>query len=139
MRDFLPSDRLAEPRVSVGLWALAADTEEEAQRLASSARMTLRLLRRGRLIPVPPPDKAQRFLEQDGDPRGFGKRRAIIGTPNQVREGIELAAAEYGAEEAIVLTITHDHGARRRSYELIAEAFGLEAGQPAELEPFTQM
>ncbi|MEA2374051.1 MAG: hypothetical protein QOD53_514 [Thermoleophilaceae bacterium] len=137
VRDFTPSTRGSEPRVSVGLWALAADTEEEAQRLASSARMTLRLLRRGRLVPVPPPDKAQRFLDQDGDPRGFGKRRAIIGTPDQVREGIEAAAGEYGADEAIVLTITHDHGARRRSYELIAEAFGAEVSEPAELSPLS--
>jgi hypothetical protein len=35
-------------------------------------------------------------------------------------------AVEYGAEEVIVVTITHDHQARRRSYELIAEAFDLE-------------
>ena len=39
-----------------------------------------------------------------------------------------------GAEEVIVVTITHDHGARRRSYELIAEAFGLE---PREVKPTT--
>jgi hypothetical protein len=35
-------------------------------------------------------------------------------------------ADEYGAEELIVVTITHDHQARRRSYELIADAMGLE-------------
>ena len=110
-------------RVSVGVWALAAETEEEAQRLASSSRMTLRLLRRGRLIPVPPPEKAQRFLEQDtGGARGTS-RRGIVGTPDVVRERIEAVAADYGADEVIVLTITHDHAARRRSYELIAEAF----------------
>ena len=40
--------------------------------------------------------------------------------------GLEEVAREYGADEAIVVTITHDHAARRRSYELIAEAFGLE-------------
>jgi hypothetical protein len=42
-----------------------------------------------------------------------------------VRAGLEEVAAEYRAEEVILVTITHDHGARRRSYELIAEAFGL--------------
>jgi luciferase family oxidoreductase group 1 len=110
-------------RVAVGVWALAADTEEEAQRLASSSRMTLRLLRRGQLIPVPPPETAQRFLEHDdGGARGT-TRRGIVGTPEVVRARIEQVAAEYGAEEVIVLTITYDHAARRRSYELIAEAF----------------
>jgi luciferase family oxidoreductase group 1 len=112
-----------EGRVSVGVWALAAETEEEAERLASSSRMTLRLLRRGQLIPVPPPEKALRFLERDqGGARGTG-RRGIVGTPDEVRRRIEEVAADYGAEEVIVLTITHDHAARRRSYELIAEAF----------------
>ena len=42
-----------------------------------------------------------------------------------MRAGIEEVAGEYGAEEVIVVTITYDHAARRRSYELIAEAFGL--------------
>jgi alkanesulfonate monooxygenase SsuD/methylene tetrahydromethanopterin reductase-like flavin-dependent oxidoreductase (luciferase family) len=48
----------------------------------------------------------------------------IVGSPARVREGIEEVARAYGAEEAIVVTITHEHAARRRSYELIAEAFG---------------
>jgi luciferase family oxidoreductase group 1 len=110
-------------RVAVGVWALAAETDDEAQRLASSSRMTLRLLRRGQLIPVPPPEEALRFLEHDdGGARGT-TRRGIVGTPDVVRARIEEVAAEYGAEEVIVLTITYDHAARRRSYELIAEAF----------------
>jgi len=44
-----------------------------------------------------------------------------------VRTGIEGLASEYGAEEVIVVKITHDHAARRRSYELIAEAIDLGA------------
>jgi luciferase family oxidoreductase group 1 len=117
------------PRVAVAAWAICAETEEEAQLLAASSRMTLRLLRQGRLIPVPPPEKALRFLEKEGagpsDSRGAG-RRGVIGDPDAVRAGLEQLAADYGAEEVIVVTITHDHAARRRSYELIAEAFALE-------------
>ena len=56
---------------------------------------------------------------------GAAGRRRIVGRPDTVRAGIEEVAAEYGADEVIVVTITHDHDARRRSYELIAEAFGL--------------
>jgi luciferase family oxidoreductase group 1 len=122
--------RLPEPRLSVAVWVIAAETDEEAQRLASSSRMTMTLLRQGRLIPVPPPEKAVRFLEEHGSPpsgsRGGG-RRAVIGSPETVRAGIEEVAAAYGAEEVMVVTITYDHAARRRSYELIAEAFGLPA------------
>ena len=72
---FEPSERLATPRVAVAVWAVCADTDEEAQRLAASGRMTLTLLRQGRLIPVPPPEKALRFLaEQGADPTGAGPR-----------------------------------------------------------------
>ena len=54
---------------------------------------------------------------------GVVGRRAIVGTPDAVRSGLEEVARDYGAEELIVVTITYDHAARRRSYELIAEAF----------------
>jgi luciferase family oxidoreductase group 1 len=122
--DFEPSERLATPRVAVAVWAICAETDEEAQRLASSSRMTFTLLRQGRLVPVPPPEKALRFLAgQEGG--GGGGRRGVIGSPETVRAGLEEVASRYGAEEVIVVTITWDHAARRRSYELIAEACGL--------------
>jgi luciferase family oxidoreductase group 1 len=120
--------RAEAPQVAVGAWALAAETDEEAERLASSARMSFTLLRQGRLIEVPPPEKALRFLKSQGEQTG---RRWIVGTPDAVRAGLESLAADYGAEEVIVVTITHDHAARKRSYELIAEAFGRPAAVAA--------
>ncbi len=130
---FTTGERLAAPKLSVAVWVIAADTDEEAQQLAASSRMSMTLLRQGRLIAVPPVEKALRFLEQNGSPsagsRGGG-RRAVIGSPAKVRAGIEEVAEQYGAEEAMIVTITFDHAARRRSYELIAEAFGLERGIP---------
>src|SRR4051795_1914376 len=126
---FVDSERLGAPLVSGGVIAICADTDEDAERLASSSRMMLSLLRQGRLIEIPPVDKALRYLETRE--RSPGGRRAVIGAPETVRAGIEQVAAEYGADEVLVLTITHDHGARRRSYELIAEAFGLAAAQPS--------
>lgn len=128
---FVAARQLAAPVTAVAAWVLCADSDEEAQRLASSSRMTLTLLRRGQLIPVPPPEKALEFLRREGklreerpDWRGGG-RRGIIGSPETVRTEIEQLAEQYGAEEVIVVTITHDHGARRRSYELLAEVMGL--------------
>jgi alkanesulfonate monooxygenase SsuD/methylene tetrahydromethanopterin reductase-like flavin-dependent oxidoreductase (luciferase family) len=52
-------------------------------------------------------------------------RRRVIGDPGTVRSEIEHVVELYGAEEVIVVTITHDHRARVHSYELLAEAFGL--------------
>ncbi len=126
---FTPARELQAPRTAVAAWVLCAPTDEQAQYLAASSRMTLTLLRRNQLIPVPPPDKALAFLEREGKPAGgsLPGRRGIIGSPAMVRAGIERLAGEYGAQEVIVVTITHDHLARRRSYELIAEALGLES------------
>ena len=101
---------------------------KKRQRIASSARMTRALLNEGKLIPVPPIEKAHRFpgrtrpqsrydrppaprdhrLPGDGKERNRGRWRIL-----------------YGADEVMIVTITYDHAARRRSYELIAEAFGL--------------
>ncbi len=134
---FTPSRELQAPRTAVGAWVLCAPTDEEAQYLASSSRMTLTLLRRGQLIPVPPPEKAIEFLRAEGrDPattdRGPG-RRGIVGSPETVQAGVEQLAADYQADEVIVVTITHDHRARRRSYELLAEAFELAgSGSPGD-------
>jgi luciferase family oxidoreductase group 1 len=120
------------PTTAVAAWAICAEDDDEAQRLAASSRMTLALLRRGQLIPVPPPDKALAFLAREGKPAGGSMpgRRGIIGSPRTVRAGLEELAGEYGAEEVIVVTITHDHCARRRSYELIAEEFALQPAEP---------
>jgi len=114
------------PRLAVCSWIVCAESDEEAQLLASSSRMSLTLLRRGRLIEVPPPEKALRFLAHEGaEDAEPGGRRWIVGTPDSVRERVEALLGEYGAQEMIAVTITYDHAARRRSYELLAEAFGL--------------
>jgi luciferase family oxidoreductase group 1 len=121
------------PTTAVAAWVLCAETDEEAQRLAASSRMTLTLLRRGQLVPVPPPEEAIAFLEREGKPvsGSLPGRRGIIGSPETVRAEIEKLAADYGADEVIIVTITYDHAARRRSYELIAEAMGLEESAAA--------
>jgi luciferase family oxidoreductase group 1 len=119
--------REATPRVAVAAWTICAATDEEARRLASSSRMSFKLLRRGELIAVPSPEKALRFLASEEERTGPGPaRRAVLGSPPVVREELERLAIEYGAEEVIVVTITFDHRARRRSYELLADVFELE-------------
>jgi luciferase family oxidoreductase group 1 len=123
-RDFRPSATAGEPRVAVAVAALCAETAEEARYLATSWWAGFLMMIRGHLIPVPPPDEARRLLvslgaDPDAPPPG---RRAVVGDPQLVRAGLEAVAGEYGADEVIVITITHDHEARRRSYELIAAA-----------------
>jgi alkanesulfonate monooxygenase SsuD/methylene tetrahydromethanopterin reductase-like flavin-dependent oxidoreductase (luciferase family) len=127
-QQFQAARELGAPVTAVAAWVLCADSDEEAAHLASSSRMTLTLLRRGELIPVPPPDEAIEFLRREGRPNtgAVPGRRGIIGSPLSVRAGVEQLAGEYRAEEVIVVTITHDHAARRRSYELLADVMELE-------------
>ena len=135
--EFQPSQWQPEPRSVVAVWAICAETHAEAERLASSSRMMMSLLHRGRLIAVPSPETALAFLADEAsrnDPAGVGppvagqrQRRMILGTPDAVKAGIESVAAEYAADEVLLVNILHDHAARRRSYELVAEAFSLAA------------
>jgi luciferase family oxidoreductase group 1 len=126
---FVSRGRAPEPTVSVGVVALCAETDREAERLAASHKMAFSLLRRGRLIKVPPVDEAVSYWESRGPTRS--SRRLILGSPATVRAGVEEVAADYGAEEVVILTITFEHAARRRSYELIAEEFGLDRSAAA--------
>jgi luciferase family oxidoreductase group 1 len=125
---FSPVRDLKAPRVAVATWVLCAPTDEEAQHLALSSQMAFKMLHSGQLIPVPSPEKAASWLS--GQPGGISGarpgRRSIVGSPETVRAGVEEVASEYGADEVIVVTITYDHEMRRRSYELLAEAFGLQ-------------
>jgi luciferase family oxidoreductase group 1 len=114
-------------RVLVCAWALCADTDDEAEWLGASARMAFAKMLQGQPIPVPPADDAVRFLTANGQAADLlvRRRRWIVGSPANVKTELEALAAEYGAEELMVVTITHDHDARRRSYELIARAFAI--------------
>ncbi len=128
---FQPARELAAPFTAVAAWIVCARSDEEAQHLASSSRMTFTLLRRGELIPVPPPERATEFLRREGKLDGAGgqpRRRGIIGSPETVRAGLEALVAEYQADEVIAVTITFDHEARRQSYELLAEVMDLQPG-----------
>ena len=80
---------------------------------------------------MPPPEKALRFLEPRATrSRPRPGRRGVIGTPARCARASRRLRGDYGADEVIVVTITYDHEARRRSYELIADAF--ELGRAAE-------
>jgi len=125
--NFCASDLLQAPRTSVAAWAICAPTDAEAERLSFSFRMMMTLLFRGQSIPVPKVEQAERFLSEEGllPSRTPPNRRIITGSPARVREAIETLAREYEAEEILIVNIVHDHAARRRSYELIAEEFGI--------------
>jgi luciferase family oxidoreductase group 1 len=126
---FAPSQRLQTPRVIVAVRAICAETDDAALRLAASQQVQLIQLQQGRPQPALPPEAAIELLRESGVRLGAAPmgRRLVIGSPATVRAALEKIAADFGAEEVMVLTITYDHAARRRSYELLADAFALSA------------
>jgi luciferase family oxidoreductase group 1 len=119
---YTPSEANPAPYTIAAIWALCAETDEAAWRLAASSRMAFTLFMQGTLIPVPPIENALAFLAEHPDSADAlaRRRRWIVGSPDTVRAGIESLAAAYRADEVMIVTITYEHAARRRSYELIA-------------------
>ena len=120
---------LERPRAAVAVFALAADTEAEAQRLAKSRDLWITRLYTGRPGAFPSVEEAETYpySEQELSIVRHAKRRTIAGAPEQVRDRLLALAGAYGAAELVIVTIAHDFKARLRSYQLLAEAFGLES------------
>ncbi|HVA69350.1 MAG TPA: LLM class flavin-dependent oxidoreductase [Candidatus Binataceae bacterium] len=126
---FVPTGERRAPRQIVAIGVVCADTEAEARRLVSSSRLLIRRIRRGERGPVPTPEEAVAALDSTPDPMPPVPSefpRYIVGDPEQVRERLIEMASRLGLDELMVVTITHDHRARVRSYELLAEALELD-------------
>ena len=114
-------------RTILAVGVICAGTEAEAARLAASVRLR-RFLRAQGVAPgvIPTPEDALAQLGPGPDPmppeRGEWPRY-VVGTPDQVHGRLTRMAADLAVDELMILTITHDHGARVRSYELLAGAF----------------
>jgi luciferase family oxidoreductase group 1 len=115
-----PGDR---PQVTIAVWTVAAETDAEAERLAAPARMMFAHLLTGRSIAVPDPETALKWLADHPElAQGRAGRRVVAGSPETVRAGLQAAAAEYGADEVMLVNILHDHQARKQSYTLAMAA-----------------
>jgi luciferase family oxidoreductase group 1 len=117
--------REATPRVMVCTFAICAESDAEAERLA--APIDLRRLHMALNIdsPIPTDEEAARHRYSDEE-RTYvrGQRaRAVLGSPQTCRREIEAMAERYGADEMMVLTITGSYETRRRSYELLMPEF----------------
>ena len=124
---FEPSPFLSAPRASLALSVTCADTTEEAERLSWS-RWAWRIMSSKpgfRGIPSIEDAMSFEFTAPEREYLDFARANSIYGDPARVRAKVEQMVADYQADEVVVVTITHDFGARVRSYELLAEAFGL--------------
>jgi luciferase family oxidoreductase group 1 len=124
---FSPVGALERPHAILALSVFCAETEEAARRLASSMMLSFVLLRTGRARRMPSPEEAMAhvFTPEEQAILSFYEDLVIVGTPPQVRARIEALVGRTGADEVMIVTHAHDVGARVRSYELVASAFGL--------------
>lgn len=124
---FVPSNG-SEPQTILALGVICADTDEEAERLASSARLFRRRVRQGDVRAIPTPEEAlaelgPRAAEPVTDTGEWP--RYVMGNPERARTQLIDMASQLAVDELMIVTIVHDHRARLRSYELLAEAFDL--------------
>ena len=124
---FQPSEQLAKPHVMLGFNVVCADTDEEAELLATSLQQAFVNLRSGRPGKLPPPRAG--FLDSLGmDGRALLDHvlsSSAIGSPATVRSKIDAFVARTAADELMITSQIFDPAARRRSYSLLAEAVGL--------------
>jgi len=131
---FKPSAQLDRPYAMAGLNTIAAADDAEARRLATTQQMSFTNLFRGaRGLSKPPIDDIETYWSPVEKAQALRMlARSVVGGPETVREGIEAFAGETGVDEIIVVSDVYDHAARLRSFELIAEATGLNTtAQPA--------
>ncbi len=117
----------ARPYAILAVAVVCADTDAEAERLASS--MDLNWLRRehGEYAPLPSPDEAAAHPYSDADRARIARNRArlFVGAPATVREKLAAITAASGVDEVMVTSAIYDHEARKRSYALLAKEFGI--------------
>ena len=131
-QQFRPSPELAAPAANVALFVLCADTEAKALQLQKALYIQLLRFEQGLRGPYPTATEtaAYEFSSAEQARLRYHQGRAVAGTPDQVRAQLLSLAAAYEVDELAAVTITADFADRRRSYELLAEAFALPA-QPA--------
>ncbi|UMY19685.1 LLM class flavin-dependent oxidoreductase [Methylobacterium organophilum] len=121
---FQPSGQLQRPYAMVGVNVVAAETDAEARRLFTSAQQQFTNLVRGtRGLLRPPIDDIETYWSPAEKAQASRMlARAIVGSRETVRAGLDRLIAETGADELMVASAIHDHGARLRSYAILAEA-----------------
>ena len=126
---FKPSAQLDRPYAMVGVNVVAAETDAEARRLATTQQMSFTNIFRGaRGLSRPPIDDIESYWAPHEKEQAMRMlKRSIYGSPATVRAGLSALTEETGADELIIVSDIYEHARRVRSIELIAEAWSLKA------------
>jgi luciferase family oxidoreductase group 1 len=126
-RRFTPSPWRATPHAILAVAAIAADTDEEAERLAASYDLNRLRRDRGQYLPLPSVEEAQAWPYTDADRHAIIRNRSklFVGSAKTVMQQLEPMIEAGQPDELMIITAVYDHDARKKSYSLLADAFGL--------------
>jgi luciferase family oxidoreductase group 1 len=124
---FKPSAGRATPHAILGVHVVCADTDDEAERLASTVDLNFARRRQGHYLPLPSPEEAAAYAYTPTDRALIGRNRSrlVVGGKDKVMAHLEPLIASTQADELMITTMIYDHEARKHSYELLAQAFGV--------------
>jgi luciferase family oxidoreductase group 1 len=124
---FKPSAALKAPHAILAVAAVCAETDAEAERLASTVDLNFVRRSKGEYLPLASPEEAAAypFSAIDRERIKYNRARLFVGAPATVRAHLAPLIAATQADELMITTMIYDHAARRRSYELMAAAFEL--------------
>jgi luciferase family oxidoreductase group 1 len=127
---FRPSALRDRPYAILGVAVVCAETQEEAERLASTLDLNALRRSKGEYLPLASPQEAAAHPYTPADREKIFRNRArlFVGTKQAVLDRLTPLIETTAADEVMVTSGIYEHSARRRSYELLAEAFGLAAG-----------
>jgi luciferase family oxidoreductase group 1 len=124
---FKPSGWRATPHAILAVAVVAAETDAEAERLASSMDLNRLLRDRGQYRPLPSVEEALAYPYSDSERAAIARNRSrlFVGSPATLLTKLQPMIAASQADELMVITAVYDHDARKKSYSLLADAFGL--------------
>jgi luciferase family oxidoreductase group 1 len=132
-KNYRASEKYPEPIATICVWVLAADTEEEALHQFKTRERAIVDRRQGIRLPLMPPENAERpYSPEELRTAEKLRRKAIVGTAQQVTARLQDLATRLALDELVIVTWTYDPAPRHRSYELLAQAFGLRTVEPVQ-------
>lgn len=126
-QNYRPSERFPNPRPTICVWALAADSMAEAERQLMTREHWRVRFEQGLLGPLVAPDEAAAYPFSGPEQARIAQLRAnaLVGTGGDVAGKIRALAAGLGLDHIVVNTWAHDPQVRQHSYRLLAQAFNL--------------
>ena len=124
---FRPSAQLGQPYVMIGVNVFAAETDTRARFLFSSLQQVFISLRRGRPRQLAAPVEGfdAQLMPHERQMLDEMLAYSVVGSPETVARGLDSIVQRTGADELMITSQIHDHQARLRSFQIVAEAHGL--------------